>query len=134
MAMEIQLDVNGERLRYLLVGIWNTVFGYFIGVLTLKLLGDTFHTVGATVVANVISITMSFLTYKTLVFRSKGSWVREYLRAYLVYGLTAILNIFLIWILVDFFVVNIWIAQFYSISITIFVSYLGHKCYTFRKS
>lgn len=126
------IDAN-ERLRYLLVGIWNAVFGYFVGVLSLYVLSSTLYIAGAIVVANIVSISMSFLTYKTIVFRTKGNWFKEYLKAYMVYGLIAILNILLVIIFIDIAKMNIWLGQFTALLITVFISYFSHKTYTFKR-
>ena len=98
------------QFRYLAVGVWNTIFGYGLGVFLFALMNKNFHIVIIGIIANVIGITMSFFTYKKFVFKTEGSWVKAYLRCYFSYGLNAILSIFLLWLFVD--VINLSIFRF----------------------
>ena len=121
-----------QSLRYLLAGGWNTVFGYGISVALYTALSHKLHVVVIAVIANILAITMSFLTYKIFVFKTTGNWLNEYGRSYLVYGSMALLSIVLLWALVDYLGVDIWYAQALVIILTVGVSYLGHKFFTFR--
>ena len=83
----------GQFLRYLCVGVFNTVFGYSC----FAVLNHLFHKaqvpasyVFAAVLANVISITVAYLGYKFFVFRTPGNYLREWLKAMGVYGIAAL--------------------------------------------
>ena len=95
--------------------------------------GDHVHVVVVALIANVLAITMAFLTYKIFVFRTKGNWLVEYFRAYVVYGTTAVFGIGLLWFLVDGVGLQFWLAQGLAILITVVVSYIGHSRFTFRR-
>ena len=127
------MELSTDKTRYFLAGGWNTLFGYGLGVSLYTLLSPLLNTVLIAVLANVIAISMSFLTYKIFVFRTKGHWMREYLRSYIAYGGTASLGIFLFWFLIDTLNVSIWLTQFLSIAITAITSYFAHKYFTFRR-
>lgn len=118
--------------RYLYVGTWNTIFGYVTGVLTYKLINDITNVIIVGIVSNIISISMSFLTYKIYVFRTSGNWLREYLKCYLVYGIMALLSIFMLWLFLDLLQINIWISQGLIILATTVISYTSHKKFTFN--
>jgi len=126
-------DLDNDKIRYLIAGAWNTIFGYVSGLSIYYAVGDHVHVVFVALIANVLAITMAFLTYKIFVFRSKGNWLVEYFRAYVVYGATAVLGIGLLWILVDGANVPFWLAQGLAIFITVVVSYIGHSRFTFRR-
>ena len=83
---------SGQVVRYLVVGAWNTLFGYgmyaLLNFLLAPLLNEYLAAMAASVLANVIAISVAFLGYKLWVFRTKGNFLREYLRCYLVYGST----------------------------------------------
>ena len=84
-----------EFVRYLLVGMWNTLFGYavFAGGLYL-LTGRVPHDdMVAMVISQVLAITNAYVGYKLFVFRTAGNVLREYLRFYVVYGPFAVLNV-----------------------------------------
>jgi putative flippase GtrA len=122
-----------KPLRYLLAGGWNTFFGYGVSVGLYTLFADKLHITMIAAVASIIAITMSFLTYKLFVFKTKGNWLLEYARSYIIYGGMAIFGIILLWILVDFLDWPIWYAQALVILITVGASYIGHKSFTFKK-
>ncbi len=122
-----------KPLRYLLSGGWNTVFGYGVSVGLYVILVDKLHITVIAAIANILSITMSFLTYKLFVFKTSGKWLLEYGRSYIVYGGMAVFGIILIWVFVDILKWQIWYAQALVILINVAVSYLGHKFFTFKK-
>jgi putative flippase GtrA len=127
-------SIDSPKARYLIAGGWNTLFGYVVGLVLYYGLGGREHVVAVGIVANILAITMAFLTYKMFVFRTKGNWLSEYFRAYLVYGATAVIGIGLLWLLVDGLNVGFWIAQGLVILITVVVSYVSHSRFTFRRT
>ena len=126
--------VSNQKIRYLLVGSWNTIFGYSVGVALYGTLSPYLHILGIGVIANIFAISMSFLTYKLLVFKTVGHWLPEYLRSYVVYGGTALLGTLLLWLFVDGLKISIWIAQGLIIVSTVVISYIGHARFTFSQS
>lgn len=76
---------------------------------------------------------MSFSTYKLFVFKTKGNWLREYMKSYIVYGFAALISIIGLWLLVDFLDINIWFAQAVVMVAIVIISYIGHDRYTFSK-
>jgi len=125
--------IDAEKIRYLLAGGWNTFFGYASGLFLYDTLGGRLHVVIVGIIANILAISMAFVTYKLFVFCAKGNWLVEYFRTYLVYGATAILGIGILWILVDGMGTPFWIAQGLAIFITVIVSYISHSRFTFRR-
>jgi putative flippase GtrA len=129
----VQELLKSSKVRYLIAGAWNTVFGYSLGVVLFLLLTDSVHTAIIALICNLVAIAMSFITYKLFVFRTTGNWIGEYFRASIVYGNAAVISIFLIWVFVDIVGWNIWVSQGLTIGITVLISYLGHKKFTFKK-
>ena len=125
--------LNPEKIRYLLVGGLNTLVGYFIGVGMYEVFGNNLGILWVGILSNALSITVSFVTYKTLVFRTKGMWLSEYLKSYLVYGGVALIGIFFLWLFVGEMKISIWIAQALIIGVTVVVSYMGHSRFTFSQ-
>ena len=122
-----------RELRYLVVGGFNTLVGYSLGVGLYLALSPRLHILLIGVIANILAITVSFTTYKLLVFCTRGDWLAEYLRSYLVYGGTAVLGIMVLWLLVGAWHVSIWLAQAIAIGLTVIVSYFGHARFTYRR-
>ena len=126
--------VKSEKFRYLVAGAWNTVFGYGLGVGAYLLLSQKLHIIYISILANIVAITMSFLTYKLFVFRTSGEWLKEYLKIYLVYGTTAAIGTILLWIFVDFFYINIWLSQGLVLSSVFIFSFFLNRNFTFKKA
>jgi putative flippase GtrA len=122
-----------KPLRYLIAGGWNTIFGYGVTVGLYALMADKLHIALIATIANILAITMSFIVYKLFVFKTQGNWLLEYARSYIVYGGMAILSIIFLWIFVDILGWQIWYAQAVVILITVGVSYLGQKSFTFKQ-
>lgn len=125
--------IHDRRLRYLLVGGWNTGFGYFVSLVLYQCLAHRLHIVLIGIIANIINISMSFFTYKIFVFKTRGNPLYEYLRSYVVYGAGAIIGIIALWLLVDGLHFPFWIAQGMVVAVTVVISYFGHLLFTFRK-
>jgi putative flippase GtrA len=136
----------GQLLRYLAVGLWNTLFGYACFFAFTKLFlhlvpGRPSLMASAAVVASTfVNITVSFFGYKWLVFRSTGNTLHEYLRSFIVYlptmaiGAIAIAPLTLLFEHVDR--MRAWapyIAGAAIQAVTVIVSFLGHKRITFRQ-
>ena len=120
------------RLRYLAVGGVNTAFGYGASLALYYGLRQWLHLIVISIIANVVCITFSFLTYKVLVFQTQGQWLKEYFRCYVVYGASMVVGTVLLWIMVDFGAVPFWLAQGLLLCCTICLSYLGHSRYSFK--
>ena len=123
---------NNKKFMYLLVGAANTVFGYFVGVFLYQSLSVFLHILIIGFLSSVISITFSFLTYKLFVFKTVGNWLKEYLKAYLVYGLLSAFGVCLLWYFVNLMELTIWVAQGLTMIISTIVSYVAHQKYTYK--
>ena len=86
-----------------------------------------------TIPVNIASITNAFLCYKLFVFRTKGNWLKEYFKCYLVYGTGTLAGMGLLWLLVMLFKLNPVIANFLSTAVVVTASYFGHKYFSFGR-
>lgn len=121
-----------EKINYLLVGGWNTVFGYFAFIALYYFFGAHINYLILVLLSNILSITNAYVGYKLFVFRTRGSYFKEYLRFYLVYGLCILINLMLMFLAVDFMKINPVIAQAMVMWFTVIISYLGHKNFSFN--
>jgi len=87
---------SAQFVRYIIVGGWNTAFGY--GTFVFFTFLFTKHSVHgyiyASVLSNLLSITVAFFGYKFFVFKTKGNYLKEWSRCMIVYGSAAIPGIF----------------------------------------
>ncbi len=122
-----------RQVRYLIVGGFNTLAGYGLGVGLYLALSPVLHILIIGLIANLLAISLAFTTHKLFVFRTRSGWLAEYGRSYLVYGGSALVGILALWVLVDGWHLPIWIAQALVIPIAVVVSYIGHARFTFRR-
>lgn len=93
LARIVRLFPRGQFIRYISVGIWNTIFGYISYALFLFLFSHLLPqrflylaVVVASLVSTPINITMAYFCYKFIVFRTTGNYLLEWLRCFAVYG------------------------------------------------
>jgi putative flippase GtrA len=89
----------GQFLRYVLVGVWNTLFGYGVFAVFEFLLSRRYPTYGyliAGALSSVISVSIAFLGYKWFVFKTKGNYLREWVLCMAVYGSSIALGLVLL--------------------------------------
>lgn len=123
-----------QIVRYLLVGVWNTIFGAGIYALLYWLFGAHVHYLLLLVPANVLAITNAFLGYKYIVFKTRGNAWREYLRCYVVYGGMLLFNAALLFVLVTFMRLMPPVANVACVFTTTIVTYFSHKHFSFRNT
>lgn len=119
--------------RFLIVGGWNFVFGYFAFAALYYWLNDVLLESLIVVISSILGITNSFIFHRWLTYHSRGIWWKEYLRFYVVYGGQIILNLVLVAIFVNYYHFNAYIVQFLILVTLTLLSYWGHKYFSFRK-
>lgn len=123
--------MNNLKFRFLLVGGLNTLIGYFASLVFYSLFGDYLHIIFIAILNAIFSISISFIGHRKFVFKSTQPWLKEYIKMYIVNALAMCINIFLIWICVDFLHMTFWISQaILTFLITIYM-YFAHKFFTF---
>jgi putative flippase GtrA len=120
-----------EQVLYLVVGGWNTVFGYGVWALLQYLLGDYLHYLVVVMLSWPIAVLNAYLGYRYVVFRSRGSVLRELPRFLLVYLLTLLVNLALLPVALRVTQFNIYVVQALFTGVVVVCSYLAHKYYSF---
>ncbi len=120
-----------QKLRFLLVGGFNTVFSYLLFAFLVAVLLMPYK--AALVINYIIMVNVSILTMRYYVFRSFGNFRKEYCKAWGVYVTTLLLNYAAMYLMVDVYKMNELIAQaVYTVLITVFI-YFMHKYVSFAK-
>ncbi len=133
----------GQFLRYLVIGVWNTAFGYATFALFTHLLENVVPQsyMAASVLSSLINITVSFLGYKWFVFKTKGNYLREWARCVAVYGSNILFGLAILPLLVyGIRHTTHWqhqapyVAGALLTAVTVLVSFFGHKHFSFKAS
>ena len=124
--------VARQEVRYLIAGAWNTVFGYGVYAGPYYLLHGRVHYMVVAAVGSVAAISMAYATHKLFVFRTKGHVLREYLKFCGVYGVTSALGLVALPLCVELLGMSPYTAPLFILAITVVVSYLAHKHFSFK--
>lgn len=124
--------LNNEKVRYLLVGGYNTAFGYLLFALLLMLFENRVHYLIVLVISHVISVTNAYLSYKFLVFKTEGKWLYEFLKFNTVYLGVFLINLVALPAMVELLSIRPVIGQSWFVVVTVIVSYFGHKHFSFK--
>jgi len=89
----VHLFPAGEFLSYLVVGVFNTLFGYATYVLFFTLFSAVISANHpsllaplAAIVSTPLNITVAYFGYKIFVFKTRGNYLAEWLKCFGVYG------------------------------------------------
>src|ERR1700723_2812935 len=89
----VNLFPGGQFVRYLCVGVFNSLFGYISYVVILTLFDAALPSrllyltvILASLLSTPLNITVAYLGYKFFVFRTKGNYLGEWLKCFAVYG------------------------------------------------
>lgn len=134
------LHKHDTKFRFLLVGAWNTIFGYMAFVLLNSLFSHWFSAgplsyMLAMVLGNVVSILNAFIFHKYITFRSPTgglAMVVELARFSSTYLFTFLLSLLLLPLFVEIVGFSTRTAGALVILACTVISYLGHSRFSFR--
>lgn len=137
----------GEVIRFLIVGVSNTLVSLVLYSGFVILFGHFFPHRGKPLIADFsstaaqpIAITIAFLCYKHFVFRTKGNYLKEWMRCFAVYSASFLAGLLILPVLTTLFL-RMDMARHYapflagivnSIIIACY-SYFAHKKFSFRR-
>jgi len=127
--------VKDRRIAFLIVGCINTAVGFLWYTLFLWVFRDVgdFGYMLALACSHVTSVLCAFVFYRTLVFRVRGHIWLDLARFEMVYLVAIGVNALLLPLLVEFLHLQPLIAQASIVFVTTFISYFGHKLFSFRR-
>jgi putative flippase GtrA len=127
------LTERERGVRYLLVGAWNTVFGYGVFAALQLTLGDSVGYIILLAIAQVLGTLNAFVGYRLLVFRVEGSVLRDLARFSTVYVGAFLVNLAALPLLVEVFGLPVLVAQAAVVAGTVVASFFVHRGFSFRR-
>ncbi|MDP9050460.1 MAG: GtrA family protein [Acidobacteriota bacterium] len=137
---------SGEVIRFLMVGGFNTLFSLALYNAFVLLVRHFVH--NEIVVADAaqclsmpIAITVAFLGYKWFVFRTKGNYLKEWLRCFAVYGVGFPLSLLIVLPAATTLFLHFPVTRPYAANLAGLVnslviacySYFAHKKFSFKR-
>jgi putative flippase GtrA len=121
-----------EQILYLVVGGWNTLFGYLVWALLQYLLHDYIYYLVILVLAWFPAVLNAYVCYRYIVFRSRAKIRWELPRFSVVYVVMLCVNLVTLPILLRVLPFSIYATQIVFTIIVVILSYLSHKYFSFR--
>ena len=124
---------GSEKLRFLLVGAYNTAFGYLAFAGLYLLLHPRVHYLGILAIAHVLAVLNAFIGHKFLTFRAEGHLIGDFLRFNLTYLGALALGLLGLPFLVAVCHIHPLISQAGLVLVSMVGTYLLHKKLSFRR-
>jgi putative flippase GtrA len=132
LSRRVSAFLQGEKVRFVLVGLWNTGFGFLVFGGFLSALGEGLYWL-ALVFSHMISSSLAFVLYRRWVFRVSGFTVTDFVRFQMVYLASFLLNAVLLVLLVTAGGVPALLAQAACQVLLLLTNFLGHKYFSFAR-
>ncbi|HTP39599.1 MAG TPA: GtrA family protein [Steroidobacteraceae bacterium] len=123
---------GSQRLRFLVVGAWNTLFGYGCFALLYLLFGRHVHYMVLQVIAHFLSVTNAFIWHRHVTFRSRATWPLEFARFNASYLGTLALGLVTLPLLVRGLAISPLLGAALVTVLTVATSYALHRRFSFR--
>lgn len=135
------INKHNTKVRFVLVGIWNTIFGYLIFFVLDSLFINLFTKryfayMSAMILGQIIATINAFIFHKHITFKSKVKGkgiIIEFLRFCLTYVVTFSLSLILLPFFAEIFKIQPKISAGIVILICTVISYVGHSRFSFKK-
>jgi putative flippase GtrA len=121
-----------EQILYLIGGGWNTLFGYLTFVVLYHLLHGRLSVMLILIASYAISIANAYVCYRYVVFRSRGSVLREMPRFTSVYLVALGANLVIMPLALRWLPLGAYAIQAIFTMAVVLLSYFGHKHFSFR--
>ncbi len=128
-----RLRSRREQIQYLVVGGWNTLFGYLNFVVLYRLFSPAAPVAAILVVSYALSITNAYICYRYIVFRSRGIVWREIPRFSSVYLVALGANLIVLPLALRTLPLSVYTIQILFTACVVVLSYAGHKYFSFRE-
>jgi putative flippase GtrA len=127
------MNATERGIRYLLVGLFNTVFGYAFFVLLEITSGHVIPYMVVLLIAQVVSTFVAYVLYRYLVFKVRSRFWRDLVRFSLVYAGAFAVNLVLLPVMVSGFGWNVLVSQALIVGGTVIASFFAHRNFSFRR-
>jgi putative flippase GtrA len=121
-----------QELRFLLVGAYNTAFGFLLFTVLYYGLGARIGYLWIAVLCQVASLTSAFIIYRRLVFRSTVAWQASFVRFNLSQLVALLCGTLGLYALVHFAHQTPVLAQAIVILVSVAITYTLHRHFSFR--
>jgi len=127
-------ESNAEKIRFFIVGGFNTIIGLGAFAVFQFLSNGALHEVVVLLLAHLVASSIAFVLHRRVVFRVSGQIVVDYVRFQSIYVIPLSINAIVLPLLVRVGGVNVYLAQLLFTVVSVCISYIGHKYFSFRRA
>ena len=131
-AVQRVVRVHREKVLYLVVGGWNTLFQFVSFSLLYYLLQDYLHPSVILFLSYALGSINGFLGFRYIVFRTQGHPLVQYLRFQVVYMPLLLVNMVLLPLALAYTSLNAYVVQALFAVFSVVAGFIGNKYFTFR--
>ena len=121
-----------QKLRFLVAGGYNTVFGYLLFGAMFLWLGRWVHYLVIAVIAHLIAVINAFIVQRFLVFRATDRWQSSFIRFNLSQVMVLLFGMSALYGLVEYGGFSPLLAQAFVTVFSVSLSYFLHRHFSFR--
>ena len=133
-AAEDAAALRARGLRFIVVGVFNTLFAVAVFVLLQKWLGHVAGYLVVLVLAHLVGVLEAYALHRLLVFQVRGHVLRDLARFESVYLVALGLNALLLPLLVEICDLPVITSQILIVAVTAVVSFVGHSRFSFHRA
>jgi putative flippase GtrA len=122
-----------QKIRFLVVGGYNTVFGYLVFAALYLALGHRIHYLIVGSLAHLIALVNAFVVHRRLVFGSTGQWYSSFFRFSISQLAAFCVGLCGLYVLVEFVRLRPLWAQALVTSMSVALTYCLHRYFSFRQ-
>ncbi len=135
------VEEHQVKIKFVIVGIWNTIFGYLVYVGFYYMFNLIFSRrymsyLLAAALSNILAITNAYIFHKYVTFRSQVKGIKmipEFIRFFITYLFSFFIGLIILPLLVEIFHFDPIAAGAILIIFTTIISYIGHSRYSFKR-
>jgi putative flippase GtrA len=129
----VRSRVRSEHVKFVIIGVYNTLFGYF-AFAGLHLGLPSVNYMFVLILSRELSVVSAFIAYRWLVFKVKGGVLGDFGRFWLVYSGALVLNLLALPFFVEVVGLNVLVAQAVTIVLTVICTWIGHSHFSFKRA
>lgn len=129
----LRLWHSSRKLRFLVIGGWNTVFGYLCFYFLYLLTADYLHYLIIAVIAHIVNVIQAYVMQRRMVFRSEARIAGEFLRFNASLVGTLLFNLLAMYLLVRVTALSPLVAQAIVILASLVLTYVLHSRISFAR-
>ncbi|MDO8654254.1 MAG: GtrA family protein [Undibacterium sp.] len=128
--MSLSNLLDSRFIKFVLVGVLNTIFGYSVYA---ALLFIKFPYLIALLVATIAGVVFNYFSFGRIAFNGHKGWA-VFLKFIIAYALIYTINALLLKLLIDYLIINNYLAQIMCIPVNVFLSWVFMSLWVYKEN